>query len=287
MFRAIEAFRLFDLVYILTSGGPGVTTETLSFHVYKVAFFGFDTGTRVGLRDPHGHRRDRARAVLPALPQQAQGGVMAISIDQAVPGPVTDDAPPARRRRWQGAERDRGRAARGPGRRHALPGAVDARDVASRRTATSTPCPRRSSTSTPRSTTSRTSSSVPTGDARTCPVVPQLGHRRRRVDDARHRARRPGGVGLLALHAEGQEGPAVLHPLDPLHAAGRRRDPDLPDVPRARAHRQQARPDPRLRRVQRAVHDLDDEGLRRRGARGVRGRRDARRLHALRGVLAS
>ena len=41
MFRAIEAFRLFALVYILTSGGPGVSTETLSFHVYKVAFLGF------------------------------------------------------------------------------------------------------------------------------------------------------------------------------------------------------------------------------------------------------
>jgi multiple sugar transport system permease protein len=45
MFRAIESFRLFDLVYILTSGGPGVSTETLSFHVYKVAFLGFNTGT--------------------------------------------------------------------------------------------------------------------------------------------------------------------------------------------------------------------------------------------------
>ena len=44
MFRAIEAFRLFDLVYILTQGGPGVSTETLSFQVYKVAFLGFDTG---------------------------------------------------------------------------------------------------------------------------------------------------------------------------------------------------------------------------------------------------
>ncbi|MBD8079851.1 carbohydrate ABC transporter permease [Cellulosimicrobium arenosum] len=45
MFRAIEAFRLFDLVYILTNGGPGSSTETLSFHVYKVAFLGFNTGT--------------------------------------------------------------------------------------------------------------------------------------------------------------------------------------------------------------------------------------------------
>jgi multiple sugar transport system permease protein len=44
MFRAIEAFRLFDLVYILTGGGDGGTTETISFQVYKIAFFGFDTG---------------------------------------------------------------------------------------------------------------------------------------------------------------------------------------------------------------------------------------------------
>jgi len=44
MFRAIEAFRQFDLVYVLTNGGPGVSTETLSFHVYKVAFLGFRTG---------------------------------------------------------------------------------------------------------------------------------------------------------------------------------------------------------------------------------------------------
>ena len=34
----------FDQFYILTQGGPGVSTETLSFHVYKVAFLGFDTG---------------------------------------------------------------------------------------------------------------------------------------------------------------------------------------------------------------------------------------------------
>ena len=44
MFRAIEAFRLFDLVYVLTNGGPGGTTETMSYQVYKTAFFGFDTG---------------------------------------------------------------------------------------------------------------------------------------------------------------------------------------------------------------------------------------------------
>jgi multiple sugar transport system permease protein len=44
LFRAIDAFRLFDLVYILTGGGPGSSTETLSFQIYKVAFQDFDTG---------------------------------------------------------------------------------------------------------------------------------------------------------------------------------------------------------------------------------------------------
>src|SRR4051794_14766704 len=44
LFRAIDAFRLFDLVYILTGGGPGSSTETLSFQIYKRAFLGFDTG---------------------------------------------------------------------------------------------------------------------------------------------------------------------------------------------------------------------------------------------------
>jgi multiple sugar transport system permease protein len=44
LFRAIDAFRLFDLVYILTGGGPGNSTETLSFQIYRVAFQNFDTG---------------------------------------------------------------------------------------------------------------------------------------------------------------------------------------------------------------------------------------------------
>ncbi|CND57807.1 carbohydrate ABC transporter membrane protein 1%2C CUT1 family [Mycobacterium tuberculosis] len=44
LFRGIEAFRLFDLVYVLTGGGPGDSTQTLSFSVYKTAFLGFDTG---------------------------------------------------------------------------------------------------------------------------------------------------------------------------------------------------------------------------------------------------
>jgi multiple sugar transport system permease protein len=36
--RTIDAFRLFDLVFILTKGGPGTTTETLAFYIFRVGF---------------------------------------------------------------------------------------------------------------------------------------------------------------------------------------------------------------------------------------------------------
>lgn len=38
LFRAMEALRTFDLVYGLTGGGPGATTETLSSFAYKYYF---------------------------------------------------------------------------------------------------------------------------------------------------------------------------------------------------------------------------------------------------------
>ncbi|WP_217438567.1 carbohydrate ABC transporter permease [Fertoeibacter niger] len=38
MLRALDAFRVFDLVYVLTGGGPGDSTETLSTLSYKVLF---------------------------------------------------------------------------------------------------------------------------------------------------------------------------------------------------------------------------------------------------------
>lgn len=44
LFRVMDAFRLFDQVYILTQGGPAAVTETLSFYIYKVAFRFFDIG---------------------------------------------------------------------------------------------------------------------------------------------------------------------------------------------------------------------------------------------------
>jgi len=42
--RAMDAMRTFDLVYILTSGGPGTATELLSIYNYKIAFGRYDMG---------------------------------------------------------------------------------------------------------------------------------------------------------------------------------------------------------------------------------------------------
>lgn len=44
LLRMMDAFRLFDQVYILTRGGPAGATETLSYYLYKVAFRFFDIG---------------------------------------------------------------------------------------------------------------------------------------------------------------------------------------------------------------------------------------------------
>ena len=38
LFRALDAFRVFDLVYVLTGGGPADSTETLSTLTYKTLF---------------------------------------------------------------------------------------------------------------------------------------------------------------------------------------------------------------------------------------------------------
>jgi multiple sugar transport system permease protein len=38
VFRTILAFKVFDEVYLLTSGGPGTSTELVTLHLYKVFF---------------------------------------------------------------------------------------------------------------------------------------------------------------------------------------------------------------------------------------------------------
>ncbi|GAA2971560.1 sugar ABC transporter permease [Streptomyces enissocaesilis] len=40
----IGSFQVFDLAYVMTQGGPGNASRTLVFHVYDLAFVGFDFG---------------------------------------------------------------------------------------------------------------------------------------------------------------------------------------------------------------------------------------------------
>lgn len=44
LFRVIDAFKMFDLVFIMTGGGPGDVTETVSMSLYRLAFNKFKTG---------------------------------------------------------------------------------------------------------------------------------------------------------------------------------------------------------------------------------------------------
>ncbi len=41
---AISAFQVFDLVFVMTQGGPARATETLSYYIYTTAFRSFDMG---------------------------------------------------------------------------------------------------------------------------------------------------------------------------------------------------------------------------------------------------
>jgi multiple sugar transport system permease protein len=49
LFRTIEAFKLFDVVFLLTDGGPGTSTETIAVYVYRVAFQYFKTSESTAL----------------------------------------------------------------------------------------------------------------------------------------------------------------------------------------------------------------------------------------------
>lgn len=49
LFRTIEAFKLFDLPFLITNGGPGTSTETIAVYVYRLAFQYFRTSQSAAL----------------------------------------------------------------------------------------------------------------------------------------------------------------------------------------------------------------------------------------------
>jgi multiple sugar transport system permease protein len=40
LMRGVDLFRIYDYVYIMTAGGPGTATETLSFYAGRIYFTG-------------------------------------------------------------------------------------------------------------------------------------------------------------------------------------------------------------------------------------------------------
>jgi len=49
MMRLVDAFRVLEVIYVLTFGGPGESTEILSLHIYKTAFVGQQLGVAAAI----------------------------------------------------------------------------------------------------------------------------------------------------------------------------------------------------------------------------------------------
>jgi multiple sugar transport system permease protein len=49
LIRTIDTFKMFDVVYVLTRGGPGNATEVVSFYTYRVGLNYFDMGRAAAL----------------------------------------------------------------------------------------------------------------------------------------------------------------------------------------------------------------------------------------------
>ena len=58
--RLMDAFRFFDQIYVLTAGGPGTATETITLYTYALAFRLLQIGKASALgRDHAADRRER------------------------------------------------------------------------------------------------------------------------------------------------------------------------------------------------------------------------------------
>ena len=44
IYRAVQALKIFGLIYIMTGGGPGVATEPMNFHIWRVGFSSYKVG---------------------------------------------------------------------------------------------------------------------------------------------------------------------------------------------------------------------------------------------------
>jgi multiple sugar transport system permease protein len=44
LIRMIFAVKTFDLIFVMTRGGPGTSTDLISYFIYRSAFYGLDLG---------------------------------------------------------------------------------------------------------------------------------------------------------------------------------------------------------------------------------------------------
>ena len=47
--RTMEAFKVFDIIWIMTGGGPANSTQTIAIYAYQMAYQGFDFGRGAAL----------------------------------------------------------------------------------------------------------------------------------------------------------------------------------------------------------------------------------------------
>ena len=44
IYRSVQALKIFGMIYIMTGGGPGVATEPMNFHIWRVGFSSYKAG---------------------------------------------------------------------------------------------------------------------------------------------------------------------------------------------------------------------------------------------------
>ena len=49
LLRMIDAFKVLEVIFIMTNGGPGLSTKILSLQIYKTAFVSWELGRAAAL----------------------------------------------------------------------------------------------------------------------------------------------------------------------------------------------------------------------------------------------
>ena len=49
LLRMIDAFKVLEVIFIMTNGGPGLSTEIMSLQIYKTAFVSWELGRAAAL----------------------------------------------------------------------------------------------------------------------------------------------------------------------------------------------------------------------------------------------